>query len=535
MSTIPSPPSTTVNPPPPSRDVIFFPHHSRDRKIHLRPWLVHIFQGKPHHQQINKDTQQQSNTNVDISQTNAAPVTAQTLASSLSAPTPSSFVSLDLPPTDSTNGRTSLPFAAPTTKESHDDHDVSLLSPEQSAFYANEYGKVEQQLELASVLDSMRYRDETGDIEKRICEKVVFHQVSIHSVDGLVKELQHQQSQLDFEHGKSPPSTRSSVPTIVVLNLCDGTESDGYPGVTIARALEATLTSTDPSHPPLHFTGADSAFFHTTTDKVTMKKYFADAQPPVRTSRFVDMSDISMESIDPNHLSANHAALVASLSSLTFPLIIKPTNSYSSCGLTDSSVVQSPIAALQQSQVIKKELGSVLAEEYIQGREFSMLIVGDSTRDDVAAQSLSSPSPLASSSLPLLVGLRCYSPAERAFSSSLSPLHQFLTFEQNYPTKFTTPRTWWQKHDSPNRESEQAAMVHLACQAYTACRGRSYGRIDIRQSSSTGEFYILEVNSLPGISGELDSSVGAILHHADTKFGQFLYSILHLAVERRLD
>lgn len=521
-------------------------HRTLDQARTLRPWIVHVFQGKPSHQ------------TEDASATHDSPPPASASASSSgSLPVPSAAVSLSLPCTESTHAPIALPFATPTTKEAHEDHDVRVLSAAQAAFYANEYGKVEQQLELARVLDSLRYTDEDG-CERRVCEKVVFHQVSISSVHALVRQLQHDQCELEQQYTSAPSKAQPFVPTIVVLNLCDGTEVDGYPGITIATALAHTLSSSDPALPPLAHTGADPAFFHTTTDKVTMKRLFAESKPKqVRSARFVDMTQISCEVpvVDETSDLTPHLALLDALKPLAYPLIIKPTTSYSSCGLSTSSVVHTPIEALKQAQLIRAQLGDVLAEEFVDGREFSMLIVGDANRrvgsnqekdavdaTDAAASSSSSTSSSSSSTTSTVSTafphLRCYSAAERAFSSSLPPLQRFLTFEQNYPTKFTQVHTWWQRLEGGEQaRREQEEMALLACQAYTACDGRSYGRIDIRQSSSTGEFFILEVNSLPGISGELDSSVGAILHHADppTLFAEFVYAIVHLAAEGRLN
>jgi D-alanine-D-alanine ligase-like ATP-grasp enzyme len=241
---------------------------------------------------------------------------------------------------------------------------------------------------------------------------------------------------------------------------------------------------------------------------------------------------------------------------LAYPLIVKPTSSYSSCGLTNASVVSTPAAALVQAQQIRRELGRVLAEEFVSGREFSMLIVGDwngdqahsQAADDRAASSAAASSAAASatpaesspSSLDPYPHLRCYTAAERAFTASLPAEQQFLTFEQNYPTAHTQLHTWWSPLDVRNNAAharEQRDMAALAKRAYVACRGRSYGRIDLRQQRSTGEFFCLEVNSLPGLSGELDSSVGAILSLAQpsTSFGHFLYAILFLAVHGQLD
>jgi D-alanine-D-alanine ligase-like ATP-grasp enzyme len=179
----------------------------------------------------------------------------------------------------------------------------------------------------------------------------------------------------------------------------------------------------------------------------------------------------------------------------------------------------------------------VLAEEFIAGREFSMLIVGDSHYAEAQSGDAAD---VADDTDASLAHLHCYTAAERAFTASLPPEEQFLTFEQNYPTSHTQCHTWWARLDvqhNAEHARDQAALELLAKRAYASCRGRSYGRIDLRQNRTTGEFVCLEVNSLPGLSGELDSSVGAILSLTSPKpvpFARFLYAILFLAQQGTL-
>ena len=500
----------------------------------LAPWAVHVFQGRPAHQNDSDESDASGSALPQISPEAAA------------AP---------------------LPFAAPTSKADHESHDLRALSPEQAAAYANEYGKVEQALEIEAALRRLRYRADDGSLQP-VCESVRFHQVSVKSIGAVVARLQAEQSELDYKRSEAAaslhPELQYRVPQVVVMNLCDGTEDDGYPGVTIARALMDTMrpearTDADAAAPAassrprrgLAHTGADPPFFHTTTEKIVMKQCFREAH--VRSSNFVDLTDMDLDT-PVDHTSVREGGVHASLylalapsASFVYPLIIKPSSSYSSCGLTSASVVDTPLAALVQAQKLRRELGKVIAEEFVDGREFSMLIVGDWDGGDrqlqlqdgatAASASASSPSTAAASSHD---HLRCYTACERVFSSSLPASQRFLTFEQNYPTAFTELHTWWSSLDVSSiagHAADQAALASLAKQAYVSCKGRSYGRVDLRQNAATGECFCLEVNSLPGLSGEQDSSVGAILSHATPRreFSQFLYAILFLAATGTLD
>lgn len=54
-------------------------------------------------------------------------------------------------------------------------------------------------------------------------------------------------------------------PSMVIVNLCDGTETDGYPGISVPILLEQQNFA---------FTGAGSDFFETTTSKPVLKDVF---------------------------------------------------------------------------------------------------------------------------------------------------------------------------------------------------------------------------------------------------------------------
>src|SRR5688572_6248834 len=53
----------------------------------------------------------------------------------------------------------------------------------------------------------------------------------------------------------------------VVLNLCDGDDVNGYPGLSVVKALEAAA---------LPFTGARSRFYEVSTSKLATKERFAE-------------------------------------------------------------------------------------------------------------------------------------------------------------------------------------------------------------------------------------------------------------------
>ena len=64
----------------------------------------------------------------------------------------------------------------------------------------------------------------------------------------------------------------------IYFNLCDGLETDGYPGISVVRSLERR---------EVLFTGSSSAYFATTISKLRMKECFSASNVP--TSPYIEV------------------------------------------------------------------------------------------------------------------------------------------------------------------------------------------------------------------------------------------------------
>lgn len=95
----------------------------------------------------------------------------------------------------------------------------------------------------------------------------------------------------------------------VVFNLCDGCETDGYPGVSLLKEMDAN---------GIAYTGATPEFYEITTSKPELKRYLIKEGVP--TSPFVEIkSDTRPEEIDALQ---------------SYPLIVKPSISYASISIS---------------------------------------------------------------------------------------------------------------------------------------------------------------------------------------------------------
>lgn len=292
----------------------------------------------------------------------------------------------------------------------------------------------------------------------------------------------------------------SSAPeNIVIINLCDGDEINNAPGVNIIRHLKKT---------GLCFTGADEYFYRTTTSKIIMKQVFEArgvATPPWQI--------ITDEPEDAKSIFKN----------LGNPVIVKPAISGGSLGVGIHSVVKNSKELLLQYQKLQQGYhgwnlvdGGVFAEKFIDGPEFTTLIVGNCAN---------------------VRECKIYLPVERVFNTSLPPHEKFLSFD----------RLWEMYEDeTPVKNDEDfynycrpdPALIKNICKisfdAYKAVRGKGYGRIDIRMDSNTGRMYVLEVNAQCGLSDDENfTSIGAILRLSGNTYGSLIATIIRNALTHK--
>jgi D-alanine-D-alanine ligase len=285
----------------------------------------------------------------------------------------------------------------------------------------------------------------------------------------------------------------------VVLNLCDGDEINGTPGISVLNYLDSQ---------GLVYTGADAYFYRITTSKIPMKQAFDDAG--VATPAWMSIT------------SANQP-LANLLEDLGTPLIVKPAVSGGSMGVGIKNVVNT-LPELKE-QVHKMFAGyrgwnlaaeGILAESFIAGPEYTIMIVGSAQFPDECL---------------------VLTPVERVFHASLPEKERFLSFDRLW-------EIYEEETPMPGQENfyEYAlpdpslipALQNLSLEAYQAVGGTGYTRVDIRMNQSTGQLYVLEVNAQCGISEDEDyTSIGAILRMSGLSFTQLIRAILNDAFRRK--
>lgn len=155
----------------------------------------------------------------------------------------------------------------------------------------------------------------------------------------------------------------------IIFNLLDGHESDGWPGVSMMRAIEEA---------GIPFTGASSWFYDMDTIKHKMKKALVDTK--AATPGYVDLTELTV----------THEEALQSISKLKMPVLVKPSPSSGSLGLTEDSVCYDVEKAWTLALKIREQFGGAYVEEFIKGTV--TIIDGDSACTDAHIKDASSPS-----------------------------------------------------------------------------------------------------------------------------------------------
>jgi D-alanine-D-alanine ligase len=309
------------------------------------------------------------------------------------------------------------------------------------------------------------------------------------------------------------------IKTNIVLNLCDGDEINGTPGIGVIKELNKNN---------LIYTGSDAYFYEITTSKIPMKIAFDKHniltpkwQIIKENKRLNNALNSELNSELNTHFNNefNASKIFEETGDL---LIVKPAVSGGSMGLTLKNVVDTEGSLLAAIEEIKKgyhgwklDLDGIFVEQFIKGREFTTFLVGSHTDPD---------------------NIIFYPPVERVFHASLPEKEQFLSFDrlwETYDEETAMPENGFLYEYAEPEKGLLDALKDISIRAYQSVGGTGYGRIDIRMNNQTNALFVLEVNAQSGISEDENyTSIGAILRFANTSFTQLIIEIIQDALRR---
>lgn len=185
---------------------------------------------------------------------------------------------------------------------------------------------------------------------------------------------------------------------------------------------------------------------------------------------------------------------------MSFPLIVKPNAEGSSKGITSASIVHDE-ASLRRVLAEKTQAygQDMLVEEYIDGREFTVGILGSGEN------------------------LHVFPPMEIIFTQPAQPIY-------SYEVKRDFRRYVRYACPPDISTAQQAAIEHAAKAVYLALGCRDFARADFRLSSD-GKPYFIELNPLPGLAPGY-SDLPMLAEFCGVAYGDLVRSVLYCALAR---
>ncbi|MDW8466196.1 MAG: hypothetical protein RML35_08490 [Chloroherpetonaceae bacterium] len=189
---------------------------------------------------------------------------------------------------------------------------------------------------------------------------------------------------------------------------------------------------------------------------------------------------------------------------LPFPLLVKPEREDASLGISNDSVVRSESELRRQVEFIWKQFSQpALCEEFIDGREFNVAILGDPDYERFIGH------PFAPKVLPI---------SEISFESLPEGYPRVVSYKAKWEELSLEYQGTKPICPAPIEPKLEAQLRQLAMSAFHALGCRDYARIDFRYSQS-GQLFVIDVNPNPDISPDAGFARSA-------KVGGYDYSAL---------
>ena len=189
---------------------------------------------------------------------------------------------------------------------------------------------------------------------------------------------------------------------------------------------------------------------------------------------------------------------------LRMPLFVKPARMDASLGIDEKSLVRNSRELMERVAFIHKTFGdTALAEEYIEGREFYVAVLGNEH-------------PVA------------FPPIEMDFSGLPDGSVRIMDNEAKFDE--SSDRYQGTKAVIADVDPElKARLQQVSLDAYRALRVRDYGRIDLRLTE-TGQLYVIEVNASCYLEETSEFAMAAAAARLD--YATLINRIPELALER---
>lgn len=280
--------------------------------------------------------------------------------------------------------------------------------------------------------------------------------------------------------GKFSEKLREEKPDLV-FNFCESIEDNSYQEMNIAGLYELL---------GIRYTGSGPLTLGSCLNKVRTKEILSFHKLNIAPFRVFTSPDEVVRK------------------KMNFPVIAKPIHEDASAGISNTSVVydRDHLQTLL-SNMLKKFNQPILVEQYIEGREFNVAIVGN---EELVA-------------LPV---------SEIDFSSMPQGYHHIVSYEAKWMPETVEYKSTVPVCPAKISQRFQQKIQNTAIKAYQVMNCRDYARVDMRVDKN-GRVYVLEVNPNPDLSpGE--SGFARSASAFGWTFGQLINNIVESAFKRSI-
>lgn len=233
------------------------------------------------------------------------------------------------------------------------------------------------------------------------------------------------------------------------------------------------------------FTGSDETTLCIALDKALTKRLLSTYKVPTPRYRVFEPGD------------------AVSASSLRFPVIVKPNAEGSSKGIADVCIAEN---ARELRALVQKNLalygGSVLVEEFVSGREFTVGLLGNGE------------------------SVKVFPPMEVIYHRS--PIEGYNVY--NYTVKQHYQEYVEYKCPAEIPAEMEEEMIRLSKKIFSALNCRDFARVDFR-ADAAGKLYFIEINPLPGLAPHY-SDFPMLAEFCGVEHEDLVYGILSAGAER---
>jgi D-alanine-D-alanine ligase len=261
----------------------------------------------------------------------------------------------------------------------------------------------------------------------------------------------------------------------IYVNLCEGYLEWEVPSIDVIYFMELL---------DLPFTGPSSVLYDPPKD---LMKYVAYTQG-VATPAYA-----LVESMDEIHSACRH---------LRYPLFVKPAKAGDSLGIDEASLVTDEKSLIQKVSSIIEEYGPILVEEYIEGREFTVMLAANA-RDEKT--------------------VRVFNPVEYIFPEG----RRFKTYA------LKTSELHPESNIAVGNKQLSGQLKKAAENIFKGFGGVGYARLDFRMNAE-GQLFFLEINFTCSVfyTDGYEGSADHILKNDGTSQEAFLHLIIAEGIAR---